>query len=337
MNPYQDLIDQYLFKQFPATPVSAATRFEAVSAAVFGTKQRRFGPHLSPEEQVKVRDVLKADGPVTFFLPWGASKQMLKHGLDVMELSALKQLACLRAELASYGKESRFIFRLEDLTDIYLLGISENARKHRMDAVDRYTTNFIRLSRLVLGNDADVRMETECVGLTQFVAVAESLYPAFYDYLRWGGEDKLAAVHALGWKGDLPKSQQQYYLDAYTQLGYREDQKLPAMARYFAATLARHKTGSTRVPTDRPFVVVAFTHPVPDNPVGTPRVYYRTIPHSYTNHHRSPWLAKGFLRIEQDGSVTPRVLLTAEEELALQPNRTTWNGVQLDLDYLVTD
>lgn len=329
MDPYAPLIERYLYESFPTTAApTQAVRFEAIWRAVLGTKQRRFGPQPSPEQAVAVRKVLSESGDrVRFFAPWGASKETNGHGLDVLEVSALKQLACLGRELADYGVRAEFSFRLEDLTDRYLL--PDYGREAQ---VGEYVANFRRLAALVLPG-SDVRLESDIVRWTVFRDTADGFLGVFRDHLRGPSEATAAGLARIGWKGTIPQEQQEYYRNTYRGLGYPEHQYEMKIASYFAATLARAKTGATREP-DGPYITVCFTHPVPGNPVGNPRVYYRTVPERYTHHHRSPWLAAGYLRINDEGDVSPRIW-TAGEQVRLVENQIDWHGVRLECDYQI--
>lgn len=325
-DPYNKIIEQYLYTEFPTTTASKETQFEAVSAAVLGTKQRRYGPALSPEHQVKVREVLQRDGPIYLFSPWGASKQEHGRGLDIAEVSAVKQLSCLREELWSYGREAQFSFRLEDLTDRYLLGDDWLRRRQIGD----YVANFTRLTELVLPG-SKVRLESDVVEWEGFRDTADAHVPVFLTHIKRPTADSQDSLGEIGWRGTLPQEQQDYYRAAYAALGYPASLHDGMIAKYYAATLARVKLKAVRSP-DVPYIVVAFTHPVPGNPVPTPRVYYRTIPERYTNTHRSPWLAQAYLRIDRDNDVTPRFVQTGEQ-VRIVENKINWHGVLLHADY----
>ncbi len=331
MNPFQTIIEQYLYTQFPTTKVSYAARFEAVSSAVLGTKQRRFGPALPPEQQVKIREVIahsmESTDPLTFFIPWGASKQNVGRGVDTMELSALKQLQCLKAELENYGQQTRFVFRLEDLTDRFLLG----SDRTRINQIDDYVRNFRDLAFNLI--DGDVRLESDSTDWSTFQHRANNLFPYFYDVIVHRSDDALGKLAGQGWKGNLSQTQVQYYSDAYESLGIPKHEHNQLTASYFAATLTRVKLEATRAPKTKPFVLIAFTHPVPDNPIGTPRVYYRTIPERYTRTHRSPWLADGYLEIGDDGTCTPRVVTKETDASKIVHNKMEWNNISIHADY----
>src|SRR5579872_1010541 len=90
--PYSDIINRFLLEEFPSLPSSETVKFEAISRAVFGTKQRRSGPMPPPEVQVPIREILRTQNPIRFFLPWGSRKQVDGQGMDLLEVSAVKQL-----------------------------------------------------------------------------------------------------------------------------------------------------------------------------------------------------------------------------------------------------
>ena len=56
---YGDIVLRFFYEAVPTLPVPAEVKFEAISASVFGTKQRRMGPLAPPEVQVGVRDAIR--------------------------------------------------------------------------------------------------------------------------------------------------------------------------------------------------------------------------------------------------------------------------------------
>lgn len=318
---YQDLIMQFVHQAMPSVPVSASVRFEALSATVIGTKQRRFGPMPSPEAQVAVRDILRECGPIRFFLPWGASKQTNGAKLDILEFMALKQLRCLADDLARYDREVEFSFRVEDMTDRFLFG------PERQQQINEYVTTFSKLAKLMLPG-AQPLVESRFTSWNDFDALATEFAPRFYSYLR--NDTPVEALYSIGWKGTIPQEQRDYYAKAYASYYPGEDINWH-MARYFAATLARVKLNATAAPRE-PHLLIAFTHPVPGNPINKPRLHYRTIPEKYTNHHVSPWIGKGYFQIDESNACTPRVY-RKEEGTQLCENTLSWGGLEIDAPY----
>ena len=339
MTDYTDIIKQHLYQAFPWTPSTPPTRFEAVSRAFIGTKQRRLGPVPSPETQVVIRDVLRKaedaaalDGAgvphVEVFVPWASVKQDPHRGLDALEVSALKQLACLSEEVHSYGWSVRFNFRLEDVSDLYLLGVS------RGPEVEEYSRGFRELVKVVLPGSV-VRSEGERVGYREFEKVADGYVNPFLRHLKSPSEDTAASLADIGWVGGLSEEQVNHYRRAYAGLGYYQEEIDRNVARFFAGTRARAHLGATLEPTG-PFVKVAFTHPIPGNPGHHPRIYYRTLPERYGHTHVAPWIGRGYYVISSDGDVSPRAVKPGEK-LTVHNNPIVWNGVRLQADYVLAD
>lgn len=332
MTTYSELIETFMHLQAPLS-TNQTVRFEAIVAAVFGTKQRRFGPMPSPEIQVAVRDIVRLSEPnMTFFMPWGSRKQNDGQPLDVMEFMALQQLYCLKEELLRLGVASKYVFRLEDLTDRYLFPNPGGASEIQSA---QYSSAFMQLGSKMLG-DTSFQLESMRAPWNEFEQLADTYAPVFYKFLR--GEEGLRSLQEIGWTGALPPEQQEYYTNAFRSywpnaegVDYKWE-----MAKYFAATLARVKLKATGAPSGTPHLLIAFTHPVPGNPVAKTRLHYRTIPQRYTNNHRSPWIGKGYFEIDEANQVTPKSA-GVNEKLDFQTNVVEFAGVKIQADYVLKD
>ncbi len=325
MSPFSTHIEQYLYQSFPTTPSTEKNRNEAAWKATLGTKQRRYGPIPPVEEQAAIRKILFENDPVTFFVPTGASKYTPgRMHPDIAEVSMLKQLSCLRAELGRYGKGVKFVFRMEDIADRFLFG-DDTMRKFM---VHSYADNFMKLVALVLPG-SEVKLESDCTSAKAFFDSASSYVEVFKRYLDTGnGTNRLEAI---GWKGGIGQDQVGYYQDNYAALGIPPSKWNQTLARYFASVLARHTMGAVLRPAV-PHISLGFSHPLPSDPMKYTRLYYRAIPERYTNYHVAPWNAHGYLRISDDGEMTPRYLLKTDT-FDIESNTTEWNGVTLDADY----
>lgn len=332
---YGDAVLRFFYEAVPTLPVPPEVKFEAISAAVFGSKQRRYGPMPVPEVQVGVRDILrdaidKRGGVLDVFAPWGASKQGDGDPLDVLEFMAMKQLACMREELARFGVRLVFHFRLEDLTDRWLFSDGPVAKiEARRDQITKYVGDFKALAGWVLP-DAQIRTEGDFVGWHEFRDTAERYTSMFYRVIR--GAAGPETLEPIGWKGGIPQSQRDYYLQTYQHLYPGQDHE-KILARYFAAAMARGKLGAVALPTD-PFVFVTFAHPVPNDPVRKNRLYFRTLPERYTHQHFSPWLAKGYLRVTPDGQCSPRFVGADKVEDRLTPYTARFADATVSAPYL---
>jgi len=318
---FNDLIMRFMYEQIPLPEVAEEIRFEAVSSEIFGTKQRRFGPLPSPEVQVEIRNVIRKSSSrmLHFFTPW-ASKQQKDHHLDVAEFVAIKQLRCLQEGLRRYGYDARFTFRMEDNTDLFIFG------KEREAQIMRYANTFGKLVKAILPN-SEPRQESWEVPFVDFNAMACAYVETFYKYLK--GEASQETLANIGWIGNIPFEQREYYLRQYRYF-YPGKDHLLELARYFSATLARVKSRATCVPQGD-HICLAFTHPIPGNPVNKTRLYYRSIPERWTHTHKSPWLAKGIFRVG-DTDVTPRFY---DNEPKLIKNTIEFAGVSIEADYIV--
>lgn len=318
---FNDLILRFVYESIPLPEVAEEIKFEAVSAEVFGTKQRRFGPLPIPEIQTEIRSVIRRSNSrvLHFFMPW-ASKQAKGMNLDVAEFVALKQLRCLQEGLRRYGYDAKFSFRMEDNTDMFIFGEERNKQ------IRTYANTFQQLTKALLPN-SEVRRESWEVSPCDFHTNAHGVTPIFYKYLK--GETSSESIAKIGWIGTIPFEQREYYLRQY-RIFYSTKDHLWELAKYFAATLTRVKMKATCVPTDD-HICLAFTHPIPGNPVNKARLYYRTIPERWTHTHKSPWLAKGIFRIG-DTDVTPRFY---DNEPKLVKNVIEYGGVSIEADFIL--
>lgn len=324
---YGDIVTRFFYEAVPTATVNQAIKFEAVSAAVFGSKQRRYGPMPPPEVQVAVRDIVRQamekDEPLKIFAPWASSKQADGAKLDVLEFVALKQLLCMKEELARFGVKTQFSFRLEDHTDRWLFDRDRNQQ------IEEYWRTFMYLAGKVLP-DSRVYLESDFVNWPDFADRVDRLTTAFYRVLK--GIDGGAELEKHGWKGGIPATQRDYYLQTYKHLYPGQDHE-KILARYFAAALTRNSMGATAAPNE-PFLFVTFAHPVPHDPVRKNRLYFRTLPERFTHQHFPPWLTNGYLKVSADGNCAPRYVSADKVEGRLTENTVDFEGIKIDAPYL---
>ena len=282
---YQTIVEQFVYTELPSVQVSDCAKFEALVSAIFGTKQRRYGPLPVPEVQVLIRDVIRrSDDTIRFLVPWGASKQHPDAKIDVLELMAVRQLQCLAEDLARFGKRAQFTFRVEDFTDRILFGDT------RQEQISNYSYGMAQLVDHILPS-AIMLFESTLMRWADFSAAVEHCAPQFYEYFT----GKTTSV-PVGWKGTMPPEQVAYYMQAYAKF-YPSQDHLMILSRYFAASMIRGEHNGTGKPNG-PHLQICFSKPVPGNPFASNRLYFRTLPERMTHQHHAPWLADGFLQID---------------------------------------
>jgi hypothetical protein len=318
---YEKLIQQFMYEQFPAVPVDKEVLFESIYKAVVGTKQLRNGPMPLPEAAVAIRQVLRDNEKIVFHIPWG-SRKLGERDMDILDFMALKQLYSVERLLAFYGRETKFVFRIEDLTDNWLFG--EPSKEER----DRY---WLPVTTLIgrLFHNAWNYLESDLTDPKIFSGLAAQYTAIFHDYFL--GKIQVGLIHELGWKGTIPTAQRQYYLRKFSRMGYADP--LHELAKYFGATLARVNTKATATPSE-PHISVSFIDPVPGNPISRQRVYYRSIPEKFTHLHCQPWNGRGYLVINEEGECTPRIVPYGEI-LNLAEEYVEFGGVKIRTDYLI--
>lgn len=330
---YEFLIQRWLY-EFHQYSAPNEVRFEAISAAIFGSKQRRYGPMPSAEVQVSVREIIRQsmdkDGVdhITFFLPWGSRKQEDGGKLDILEFMALKQLACLQKDLAKYGVTSEFHIRIEDLTDYWLfVGVEGNKQQ-----VDLYATQLAELGRRIMAPHTFFPVkESELVTWKAFYAEAMHNQGLFKLYLE-GNSDAGKVLANDGWEGGIPEVQREYYYKQY-KLFYPDVDPAHKLAEYLGAVKARHNLTATGLPT-QPHIFLTFGHPIPGNPNAPNRLFYRTIPERFTNNHRSPWLARGYLQIDEENNLCPKSLGFGDNT-PLYQTQVDVQGIPIQTPYLL--
>jgi hypothetical protein len=316
-------IVEALQRELPGGNGGKGAKFEAVVAEVFGTKQHRYGPLPTVEEQFHIREVVRRamdrHAPIPILVPWGASKQG-PWSVDIAEVMGLRQLECMDQRVsAQYAPGVRFALRLEDLTDGTMFeGVPGYSLK-----TSEYVQSFTRLVRVLnLGRIVTVRLESEMMDEREHKWRVKENAGKLMEAM--GIEDGVLRKEYLRrelpeWAGDLDQEHLDFYLKAYERFYPDDDERTRRrrLATYFGGALARFQLGGTGVlPGWEEYLTLAFTG-IPWSRVGK-RVFYRTMPQRYTNQHRAPWIGKGYLRVNDKGEATPAI--------------SGWNGDGLEFE-----
>jgi hypothetical protein len=322
---YGSVIERFLMRELPELKTNASATFEYLSQEVIGTKQRRNGPLPSPESQVDLRTYLRENKKLQFFIPWGCSKQD-GGPPDILEVLAIQDLKNLEEAVRRCGWSAEFTFRFEDLTDAVLF-----------PARDPSVMSSYYAAMASLMSNASMRplAESSCVRRERFQADVDDYKGAMLDAMAAVEvEDRRSILRDIGWQGGLPQVQVAHYLKLYRKW-YPNEDALAVLARYFTCALVRRKLDATCVPR-APHLTISYANPVPGNPCGNRRLYYRTLKASWTHHHVAPWLGRGYLQISEndagDQEVTPKVAFGTER---LQDNIVSIDGHQFSMPYEV--
>ena len=330
---YESIIEKFFYTEVPNQNVSKSVRFEAISDAVIGTKQLRYGPRPSPEDQVEIRKVIQhaldKNIPLTIFLPWACRKQDSSE-LDVLEFMAVKQLRTLQETLDSFGLHVTYQFRVEDASDSVLFNDYNHETFTVSAQVEKYLQSFSKLANCLL-RASIVRTELQKTSLNTFVDTVDSNKPLVRDMLSGIStrQDFIA----------FAPEQKQYFEDLYEKLYPAESfsERRERLVTYFSCVFARRQLNAVCRP-DYPHLFATVSHPVPGDPVRDSRLYYRTMPERVTNTHRAPWLSRGYFLIDdRENTATPRFRDELPADIELHRGVIQYQGIEFCADYLIKD
>jgi hypothetical protein len=186
-NPYDEIIRTFFSIEFPSIlPEGSTTLLEAISAALFATGQIRYGPKPRPEGLVAIRDIIRkaieANNPIPILTPFGSRKTRLEEPLDIAEIFALKQIACLQKRITAFYRPGIQVnIRLEDSTGPYVF-VDEGEASRFAEAA--YCSTFIKLNH-ILGFDSFIHPILESTLFTEraLTELADQFLPEMINYL----------------------------------------------------------------------------------------------------------------------------------------------------------
>lgn len=358
-NPYGNLIGSFFAGAFPAAVATdKSTQLDLVTGALVASGQVRYGPSPNPESLVAIRELVRecitSGKPIPILTPWGSKKPRNDGSLDVAEVGALKQLACLQARVQQYHAPGiELVIRVEDGSGYYLFEGDTAARA----AIDQYSPAFVRLIK-VLGLSGFIRPvlesaifdERRYADMTDEVVPVVQAYIAETDAFGFDGYEERASwkrLHTItGVRGEIPVEQRNYYRTLYLKLfpGISPEEANRKLSRYLASAFVRSKIkGRADDPSwGGKYIQVTFAPPIPGAPAGmvSRHLYYRTLPLRMATTHIAPWRAKGYLKI-RGREVTPKIVSWNEvpEDLMAFSVELNGNGdaVSVAADYLLVD
>jgi hypothetical protein len=345
-SPYATVLANFLAQEFPGSVSNAEAVFEAVCSEVFGTKQHRYGPMPSVEQQVAVREIIRSymdsGDPIEVLVPWGSSKQA-DVNLDVLELSALRSIHCLSERVKRhYAPGIRVSIRVEDATDMVLFDPSFYGK------INTYAVTMVKLVQALGYKEITVKRETELMSTPDFHEHVRDLTPWIAEYMnaadRIGSEkametDAYQTMKRLGWKGNIPLEQRSYYKRSY-RIFYpdkTEEEINESASVYFACSLVRRLMNGTGAPVGQ-HIQLCYNLPVPGIPwkMAANRLYYRTVPERFTNRHKAPWIGRGYIEIASDNSCKIKLADFNQPPDGLQPFCFAIGDADVNAPYILT-
>lgn len=358
-NTYAELIRAFLVGQFPtAVRADKTTKLELVTAALIGTGQVRLGPQPNPESLVAIREVVRraidTNQPIPVLTPWGSRKPHNGAALDIAEIGALKQLACIQDRvLHHHAPGMRLILRVEDASGYYLFGDEQGSRP----SIDAYSQDFQRLVRILGLGFIEPVLETALFDPRTYAETTDAIVPVMEQYLAEtdafgfeGWQERVSRKRLQeifpAFQGEIALEQRAYYRGLYSKLfpNISPEGATHKLARYLTSALVRNKIkGRGDDPTwEGKYLQVTFAPPIPGAPAGTVSrfLYYRTLPTSMAATHIPPWRAKGFLKMN-GRRATPKITSWGDIPSGLVPCAVKLvNGgdeVSIAADYLIAD
>jgi hypothetical protein len=333
-DPNGELIANFFRVEFPPlTGGNIESLVGIITSKMVGSRNYRLAGCPNPESEVAIRDVIRVSiesgKPIPVLVVCGPKKPVIGESIDIAELSALRILACVQRqvqEVYPVGLDIRL--RIEDSTGYYLEGTSEIIH----NSMEKYITDLSALIRILGYDNFITPIRETALGLYPiFRDTANRLLPLFENYLskssmmpqsEWTNLDSFKLLQEKGWNGIIPPEMREYYHHRYTLLYplYNESERLDAIAKYFAITLARPRVNGIGANPEwnNKFIQINFAPPVNGEPLNrtTTRLYYRTVPFNHTKRHLPFWRAKGFLKLNGLVRIS---LATWNEELDLNP------------------
>jgi hypothetical protein len=352
---YTTLICRYFEQRFPKVfNPTKENILEILSEIIIGTKENRYGPVPSVENQVAIRNVIRQaverNEPIPILIPWGGVKPNMS-GLDIAEVAGINQILTLDALVKNYYEPGIHAnIRIEDTGALWLYRDDDDA----FEKINDYSVNFTKLVH-ILKHDSRINplMESLVMDVGNYFSKSAYFSDLLMDYIlstdfegtRLGTGSAFEKLAKAGWKGVIPIEQRNYYRGLYKSRDNNLDEMAATrmLADYLGGSKARYDlNGSMKPNTSYGYIQMAFVSPIPGAPVDmfNTSVYWRTVPMSEGKTHIAPWRAKGYLAINGD-KVKSKVTSFGNTELINSLEHDTFvishdnRQVKIQTDYLI--
>ena len=322
-DPYGSLICKYFAQTFPKVIVPNSKQLlDILTTILVGSKNVRYGPTPDVENLVEIRKVISRciqnNEKIPVLVAWGGVKTFRDSGIDIAEVSAISQLIHLDDAVKQYyPKGLKIRVRIED-TGAEWIYRDENISNN----IKSYSSCFSKLVRILAGQDYDILAikESSLMDLNEYFYRSNSyadLLESVINVQTISPETDINSLAAysrlkeLGWKGEIPEEQRDYYLERYAVL-YPDMPKhihIRMLADYLGGAKARYDLNGRANPSEEQFLNISFVPPIPGAPnsMFSTNLYYRTVPMTDGRTHIAPWRAKGYLEIGNNNDVKAKI------------------------------
>lgn len=287
-----------------------------ITKTLIGSKKIRFGNYPSDSNINFIKDLISKqiakNEPIALVVPMGPHKTILNENVDLAEVYALKTLSALNERVKQFYPQGLHIYlREEDITGWFLTGTTREVQQN----IESYLLAFEKLIRVLkYDNFISTFRESHLVNYVDILALIKVYLEPMRNYINDSDDDcvdyrnltSYKVLKALGWKGDIPQKQRNFYKERYKRNypNKTQDEINEMMVNYLAISFAKSQFNAL-VPEHikHTFIQLTFAPPIPGIPqdIVSRRIYYRTLPSSISRSHLPFWRAKGFLKVTIDG------------------------------------
>jgi hypothetical protein len=322
-DPYGSLICKYFAQTFPKVIVPNSKQLlDILTTILVGSKNVRYGPTPDVENLVEIRKVISRciqnNEKIPVLVAWGGVKTQRDAAIDIAEVSAISQLIRLDDAIKQYyPKGLKIRIRIED-TGAEWIYREENIS----NSIRSYSESFSKLVRVLSGQDYDILAikESSLMDLNTYFATSDTYANILERVITAQIISPEVDIHELeafkylknmGWKGDIPEEQRDYYLERYASL-YPDMPKhahIRMLADYLGGAKARYELNGRANPSEEQFLNISFIPPIPGAPnsMFSTNLYYRTVPMTDGRTHIAPWRAKGYLEIANSNDIKAKI------------------------------
>lgn len=314
---FAEVISRYFYRSFPkATKIDKENLLEILTDLLVGTREYRYGPKPKVESLYVIRQTIskaiELNVPIPVLVPWGGRKADPSLSVDIAEVSALKQLIAVNEFVKQFFSPGLHIhIRIEDLGADWIYRVQDVST-----SIEKYSSDMVLLVNSLKGithiepiRESQLMSKDEYFKLSEkYSELIESTIQAMraYNDLDINTIPEYNQLLLMGWKGEIDRTQQDYYIERYKKLypGLKEEEYVLMLSDYLGGAKARYDLNGRAEPDSSvgSHVQITFVPPIPGAPKGlfSNTLYYRTVPESSGRTHIAPWRGKGYIEIVDD-------------------------------------